>query len=98
MFKATEVDRKTRKINLFIDLQKLIFSSIISHCLSSRCRTDSLGTKKVSSTHVQNRKVNKSLRQKRYGKQYRVYPPEIIRSTSLGRLWKNHWNTMTACM
>ena len=98
MFKATKVDRKTRKINLFINLQKLIFSSIISHCLSSRCCTDSLGTKKVSSTHAQNRKVNKSLRQKRYGKQYRVYPPEIIQGTSLGRLWKNHWNTMTTCM
>ena len=98
MFKATEVERKTREINLLIDLQKLIFSSIISHYLSCKCRKDSLGTKNVSSTHVQNWKVNKSLRQKRCGKWYHVYPPEIIQSTLLGRLRKNHWKTMTACM
>ena len=35
--------------------------------------------------------------QKRCGKLYHVYPPEIIQSTSLGRLRKNHWSTMTAC-
>ena len=98
MFKATEVERKTRKINLLIDLQKLIFSSIISHYLSCKCRKDSLGTKNVSCTNVQNWKVNKSLRQKRCGKWYHVYPPEIIQSTLLGRLWKNHWKTMTACI
>ena len=98
MFKATEVERKTRKINLLIDLQKLIFSSIISHYLSCKCRKDSLGTKNVSSTHVQNWKVNKSLRQKRCGKWYHVYPPEIIQSTLLGRLRKNHCKTMTACI
>ena len=98
MFKATEVERKTRKINLLIDLQKLIFSSIISHYLSCKCRKDSLGTKNVSSTHRQNWKVNKSLRQKRCGKWYHVYPPEIIQSTLLGRLRKSHWKTMTACI
>ena len=98
MFKATEVERKTREINLLIDLQKLIFSSIISHYLSCKCRKDSLGTKNVSSTHVQNWKVNKSLRQTRCGKWYHVYPPEIIQSTLLGRLRKNHWKTMTACI
>ena len=49
--------------------------------------------------HAQNFwKVNKSLRQKRCSMQYCVYPPEIIQSTSLGRLWKNHWNTVTAYM
>ena len=98
MFKATEVERKTGKINLLIDLHKLIFSSIISHYLSCKCRKDSLGTKNVSSTHVQNWKVNKSLRQKRCGKWYHVYPPEIIQSTLLGRLRKNHWKTITACI
>ena len=98
MFKATEVERKAREINLLIDLQKLIFSSIISHCLSCKCRKVSLGTKNVSSTHVQNWKVNKSLRQKRCCKWYHVYPPEMIQSTLLGRLRKNHWKTMTACI
>ena len=98
MFKATEVERKTREINLLIDLQKLIFSSIISHCLFCKCRKGSLGTENVSSTHVQNWKVNKPLRQKRCSKGYHVYPPEIIQSTLLGRLRKNHRKTMTACI
>ena len=53
---------------------------------------------KLSSTHVQNWKVNKSLQQKRCGKRYHVYPPEIMHTNSLGRLRKNHWNTMNACM
>ena len=32
------------------------------------------------------------------GKQYHVYPPEIIQTNSLGRLRKNHWNAMNPCM
>ena len=29
---------------------------------------------------------------------YHVYSPEIIQNTSLGRLWQNHWTTMTVYM
>ena len=58
MFKETEFERKIREINLLIDLQKNLLSY---RCLSSECHADSLGTKNVSSTLVQNFwKVNKS--------------------------------------
>ena len=66
MFKETEFERKIREINLLIDLQKNLFSLRTSErlsycCLSSECHADSLGTKNVSSTLVQNFwKVNKS--------------------------------------
>ena len=58
MFKTTEVERKTRKINLLIDLQINISSCRTSYLyfslLSIDFHADSIGTKNVSSTHVQN--------------------------------------------
>ena len=53
-----------------------------------RLSWDSLGTKKISSTHAQNLwKVNK-WRQKRCGRNHIVYLPEIIQTSLLGRLEK----------
>ena len=61
MFRATEVEKKKNKRN------KPTYRPAEIN-LSRDCHPDSLGTKNVSSTHVQNFwKINKSLRQKRCG-------------------------------
>ena len=57
MFKATEVERKIREINLIIDLQINLSSCRISVYYFSlplqRLLGDSLGTKNLSSTYTQ---------------------------------------------
>ena len=72
MFKATEVERKIREINLLIDMLINLSSCRTSdHYFSlsfQQLSWDSLGTKNVSSTLAQNLwKVNKSWRQERSG-------------------------------
>ena len=99
MFKTTEVERKTRKINLLIDLQINISSCRTSYLyfslLSSDFHADSIGTKNVIIYTCAKLKGKQIIAAE---KMYHVYSPEIIQSTSLARLWKNHWNTMTACL
>ena len=74
MFKATEVERKIREINLHMDLQRNLFSCRTSDCLLSNCHVDSLGTKNVLSMHVENFwKMNKSWQQKRYVRNHFMY-------------------------
>ena len=94
MFKATEAKRKIREINLLIYMQINLSSCRTSdHDISlslQRLSWDSLGTKNVSSTHARNFwMVNKSWRPKRCGR-IRVYPPEIIQTSLLGRLQMEH--------
>ena len=90
MFKATEVERKIREINLLINMQIKLSSCKTSYRYFSvslqRLSWDSLGTKNLSSMHGQNFwKVNKSWRQKRCGRYHIVYPPEIIKTSTLGK-------------
>ena len=75
MFKAAEVERKIREINLFIDMQiTLSLCKNSDHYFSRSLQQlswDSLETKNVSSRHVQ--KVNKACQQERCGRNYIVY-------------------------
>ena len=78
MFKATELERKIREINLFIKMQINLSSCKTSdHYLLlslQRLSLGLLGTKNVLSTHAQNfQKVNKSWLQKRYSRNHIEY-------------------------
>ena len=106
MFKATEVERKIREINLLIDLQVNL----------SQCRNSdhyfSVSPVIVIRTHqelkciiyiyeefLEGKKIMAA--EKMQQESHLVYLPEIPgleQSSMLGRLHKNHWNTMTACM
>ena len=93
MFKATEVERKIREINLLINMQINLSSCRTSnHDISlslQRLSRNSLGTKNLSSAHARNFwMVNKSWQPKRCGR-IRVYP-EIIQTSLLGRLQMEH--------
>ena len=92
MFKAAEVERKIREINLLIDMQiKLSLYRTSDHYISSlqQLSWDSLGTKNVS---LRMRKSFGSQQimaaEKTQQKIHRVYPPEIIQTSSPGRLQK----------
>ena len=69
MFKAAEVERKIRGINLLIDMQINLCVKNVRPLFSlslQRLSYDSLGTKNVSSTNARNFwKINKLWRQKR---------------------------------
>ena len=75
MFKATELERKIREINLFMKIQINLcsFKTSDHYLLLSlqRLSLGLLGTKNVLSTHAQNVwNVNKSWLQKRYGRNH----------------------------
>ena len=88
MFKATEVKRKLREINLRIDMQMNLSSCKTSPSFQ-RLSWDLLGTKNVSSAHAQNFwKVNKSWWRKRCNRNHIVSKmslclPQIIQTSSL---------------
>ena len=93
MFKAAEVERKIREINLLINIHiNLSFYGTSGHyfLLSlQRLSCDSLWTKNVSSTPAQNFwKVNMMAAEKMWSKLHCVYSPEIMQTTLLGRLQK----------
>ena len=75
MFKASEVERKTREINPLIDMQINLSSRRTSDYYFSQSLQqlpwDLLRTKNVSSAHAQ--KINKSLRQKRCCRNHMLY-------------------------
>ena len=92
MFKSTEVERKIREINLLINMYRnLSLSRTSDHffLLSlQQLSWDLLGTKSISSTHVQNFwKVNKLWRQKRHA-EITSCISSWIQTSSLGRLQK----------
>ena len=91
MFKATEVERKMREINLLIDMKINLFLCRTSdyHFLLSLqwFSWDSLATGNVSSRHAQNFwMVNKSWWQKKCGRNHILYPHKIVQTSELGRV------------
>ena len=92
MLKAAEGERKIREINLFIDIQiDLSVCKNSNHYFSRSMQLlswHSLGAKNVSMVDKCSKGKQITAAENMWKKLHRVYPAEIIQTSSLGRLQK----------